>query len=585
MRGKRKLISVRRCKTSSISALVSVMLLSLTTLNPSFLFVADAFASVHTSSLRGMGSFHFSRLNHSRKAYDQQQQQQQQHVFEPIRQHQNPRSLTGQSQELVKLFVDKVNTSICTNSFVSLSLRGVKTRKSSRKKGRNDSGDETSETLRGSIRQVHGRLVRLGNEKKGGQQNIEDSLRLQLTLKYHLATDIVKNIDLADVPETLTSLLLDAAEASEWGVQAIRSNPLQGALLETTEAVWDLNLGSKPSIKRQQVKTGNDPISPTMSHDREKNVPLSKGAEFLRMLGVTTTDGKPRPGMASKLRQCQRFVEIVASLVEKTVRDETSTISVLDMGCGRGYLTFSLHSYLSEKYGGAALVETTGVDVRPKLIAEMSAISEGLGGFFQSLEFETGTIHQLVEKASVLDGPSEDMAENSSSVDILVALHACDTATDDAIYSGIARDADVIVVAPCCHKELRPQLDLHASSKDPILKHAIYRERMAETVTDSLRALLLERAGYKVQVFEFIGGEHTAKNVMITAVKSTRQKDSSDDIEERILSLASDYGIGSQKLAQWMEIGLTLGSELKKKGRQAKPKKILVNRMPRSAEK
>jgi Methyltransferase domain len=272
-------------------------------------------------------------------------------------------------------------------------------------------------------------------------------------------------------------------------------------------------------------------------------------------------------------------VEIVSSLVEKAVPEEmVPEISIIDMGCGRGYLTFSLHSYLAEKYGGSN-VETMGIDVRPKLIAEMSTIASNLGESFSSLKFEEGTIQQIVEQAAAIESDStcQKMASaESSRVEILVALHACDTATDDALYSGIARNASIIVVAPCCHKEVRPQLDLHASTQDPILKHAIYRERTAEIVTDSLRALLLEMAGYKVQVFEFIGGEHTAKNVMITAVKSSHRTGPLPDIEERIRSLAGDYGLRSQKLAQWMRVGLVNGVDRER----FKVKKALVGRMP-----
>jgi hypothetical protein len=204
-----------------------------------------------------------------------------------------------------------------------------------------------------------------------------------------------------------------------------------------------------------------------------------------------------------------------------------------------------------------------GVDVRPKLIAEMSTIVGNLGGSFSSLKFKEGTIQQMVEGTAAFDSDSDSQVALTKSphVEILVALHACDTATDDALYSGIARNAGIIIVAPCCHKEVRPQLDSHASSRDPILQHAIYRERMAETVTDSLRALLLELAGYKVQVFEFIGGEHTAKNVMITAVKSPHKRGTLPDIEERIRSLAGDYGIHSQKLAHWMGVAFVQGNK------------------------
>jgi hypothetical protein len=157
-----------------------------------------------------------------------------------------------------------------------------------------------------------------------------------------------------------------------------------------------------------------------------------------------------------------------------------------------------------------------------------------------------------------------DSDDSNDLLQVLVALHACDTATDDAIWYGIARGVDVIVVAPCCHKQVRPQLDAHYAltrkSGHPlgeILRHGIYRERHSETVTDSIRALLLELAGYKVQVFEFIGGEHTSKNVMLSAVKAqlTSPETKESKIEE-IRSLASFHGIRKQKLADWMGVSL-----------------------------
>ena len=175
-----------------------------------------------------------------------------------------------------------------------------------------------------------------------------------------------------------------------------------------------------------------------------------------------------------------------------------------------------------------------------------------MGGAFDTLAFEQGTIEDIVAQATSLQ-----TTDTKESLDILIALHACDTATDDALWSGICRNADLIVVAPCCHKQIRPQLNAHYSAESnthplaDILKHAVYRERLSETVTDSLRALLLEKAGYKVQVFEFIGGEHTSKNVMITAIKTDSVKDP-EDVERRIQDLASFHGIREQKLAEWL---------------------------------
>lgn len=148
---------------------------------------------------------------------------------------------------------------------------------------------------------------------------------------------------------------------------------------------------------------------------------------------------------------------------------------------------------------------------------------------------------------------------NNQNLDILIALHACDTATDDSLWFGIQRNAKIIVTAPCCHKETRRQLDPYVAQLKhdhplyDVLRHGIYRERIAESVTDSIRALLLEMAGYTVQVFEFIGGEHTSKNVMITAVKrGTPSKTKLVKLRDRLTSLASMHGIRKQKLGDWM---------------------------------
>mmetsp|Transcript_20079 Transcript_20079/g.46953 ORF Transcript_20079/g.46953 Transcript_20079/m.46953 type:complete len:436 (+) Transcript_20079:575-1882(+) len=406
---------------------------------------------------------------------------------------------------------------------------------------------------------------------------------MQLTVKYHGATDICKNFPLSEVPKTIYDLVVgDPAEmASEWGVEAVRAQSIRSAQMVAVDKVCDLispgETGTIGTIRTQAVQNtdGSDAASSSASssasaiatsHDRVKQVPLSNRAEFFQRLGVTRDDGQPKPRMKGKLRQCQKFVEIVGRIVDDCQKQEQKSISVVDMGCGRAYLTFSLHSYLHDRYGS---VTTTGIDVRPKLVAEISGIARSLGESFDSLNFEEGTIEQVVAESSALGSSKEkdnddDDDDDDDSLSVLVALHACDTATDDALYSGIAQNANVIVVAPCCHKQVRPQLNAHFSSTrqthalSSILKHGVYRERMSETVTDSLRALLLEFAGYKVQVFEFIGGEHTSKNVMITAIKSNQKlaKSDTESIRQQIMALAGLHGISRQKLARWMDFDL-----------------------------
>ena len=453
--------------------------------------------------------------------------------------------------ELGWKFVEQVEESLTNKKFVSLILRGAKKKKGQKNK---------SDSLRGSIKRVQGRLIIISSSKKKKGKNVP---LLQITVKYHGATDICKNFQLEDVKKSIYDLMLgDPTEmASEWGIQAVRAQPIQSAQLKTTDQIWDLRFDNKVYLRKEDIE--NDPSTiesattsaVAQSHDRVKQVPLSNQAEFLKALGVTNADGKPKPRMKGKLRQCQKFVEIVGRIVDECQKREQKKISIVDMGCGRAYLTFSLHSYLYERYGS---VSTTGIDVRPKLVAEISNIAQSLGSTFNSLNFEEGTIEQVVARSSTVQKSETD----DDALKILVALHACDTATDDALYSGISQNTDIIVVAPCCHKQIRPQMDHHVSSTreshslSSILKHGVYRERMSETVTDSLRALLLEYAGYKVRVFEFIGGEHTSKNVMITAIKigetvaNDQRTAKARSIWQEILSLASLYGIRHQKLAQ-----------------------------------
>lgn len=493
--------------------------------------------------------------------------------------------------ELGQRFVDQVQKSLEEDNFVSLILRGVKKKKGKKK-------EDEIDLLRGSIRQVQGRLIMISASKKRQKKNVKTRddkvLLLQLTLKYHGATDICRNFQLEAVPKTIYDLILgDPMEmASEWGVQAVRAQPIQSAELTTTNQTWDLRLDGKVSLQKKTVKNtlgteANNPLSIAESHDRVKQVPLSNKSEFLERLGVTNGDGKPKPRMKGKLRQCQKFVEIVGRIVDECQKKEQKKISLVDMGCGRAYLTFSLHSYLQERYGS---VSSTGIDVRPKLVAEISNIARSLGSTFDSLNFEEGTIEKVVARTSAIQKEEIDDA----TLNILVALHACDTATDDALYSGIDQNADVIVVAPCCHKQVRPQLNSHFASVgashplSSILTHGVYRERISETVTDSLRALLLEFAGYKVQVFEFIGGEHTSKNVMITAIKVRDQgaihnrKSNVESKRQEIVSLAGLHGISHQKLAHLMGFKIAADEDLSTHNQMPRgnPNRLSKHRMP-----
>jgi hypothetical protein len=273
---------------------------------------------------------------------------------------------------------------------------------------------------------------------------------------------------------------------------------------------------------------------PAGTHDRAKERPIAAGGSWLHALGVTTATGVVRERLAGKFRQINRFVELLAPLVKAAPLPPDRPIRVADMGCGKGYLTFATWQHFRDVVRCPAQIQ--GVEQRAELVDLCNRTSRECG--CNGLEFTAGAIADLP-----LTG-----------LDVLIALHACDIATDDAIAKGIAAGAALIVVAPCCHRELSPQLTA-PPVLGPALRHGIFHERQAEFVTDALRTLLLEWAGYDTQAFEFISTEHTAKNLMIAAVRRT-QPTEREAAAARVRDFAGFYGVPTQQLARLLEFPL-----------------------------
>jgi len=228
-------------------------------------------------------------------------------------------------------------------------------------------------------------------------------------------------------------------------------------------------------------------------HDRQKSRLIPEDTPFLRSLGISSDRGKVYQASQGKYRQINKFVEILDGLcVGKSIK------TVADMGCGKGYLSFATYSHLVTLQKDISLV---GYELRPKLVTEINSIARlhKLSG----LSFEVGDISQI-------DIPKTDM---------VIALHACDIATDVAIAKGIEVGAELIVVSPCCHKQIRKTMKGNPQIVSS-LSHGIMKERMAEWLTDAIRALLLESKGYKTKIMEFVSLEHTSKNLLITAEKT-----------------------------------------------------------------
>lgn len=313
-----------------------------------------------------------------------------------------------------------------------------------------------------------------------------------------------------------------------------------GTVVTTSRtATVDLRRAGRPHLEVRAVST--PPAE--ASHDRPKERAVDSTQRWLQVLGVTTAEGRVCRGMEAKFRQIHRFVELLDPLlVAAGLKGEGTSapadgepLRLVDMGCGKGYLTFAAHEHLGRESGRP--VRTRGVEVRPELVEAANRHARECG--MEGLEFVAGAITDQVT------GPA----------DVLVALHACDTATDDALAAGIAAGARLLVVAPCCHREVRPQLR-PPRVLEPVLRHGILRERQAEFVTDALRSLLLETAGYEPRVFEFISPEHTAKNLMIAAVRRPSGPEHRERAVGRVRELAGAYGIRRQRLAEHLGVGL-----------------------------
>ena len=327
---------------------------------------------------------------------------------------------------------------------------------------------------------------------------------LSLTFR-HATRDVTKNLALAAGIQWIGERL-----GSEW----------PAALLGTTARDWQLVRSEKTGARLISHKPAATE-APSRVHDISRRGMLDDSAnDWLHGLGVTDAAGKVRVGMADKHRQIDRYLEILSHLAKdcgwaaspESGRDGSGRESprregvasgpgglvFADMGCGKGYLTFGAWHLFCRTW--RQTVRVIGVEARAELVATTRQVAERIGA--AGLDFVCGTIDSA----------------RLPRLDALVALHACDTATDDALRRGIELGARLIVVAPCCHKELRPGM----GKPEPfasVLRHGLMEERLAEWLTDGLRALFLEWAGYRTKLFEFVASEHTPKNLMIAAVR------------------------------------------------------------------
>lgn len=269
-------------------------------------------------------------------------------------------------------------------------------------------------------------------------------------------------------------------------------------LLKTAEADYQVLADKKGRISILRKAATSQQAE--LSHNRKKQYLLEEGipVPFLVKLGVMNREGKVLAPKYDKFRQINRYLEMIEDVADELPKDRT--VRIVDFGCGKSYLTFALYHYLVRIRGMKA--EITGLDLKADVIAHCAALAEEFG--YEGLRFQTGEISRY---------------EGADQADMVVTLHACDTATDAALEKAVRWSARVILSVPCCQHELNRQIANELLS--PMLEHGLIKERFAALATDSIRASLLELAGYRTQLLEFIDMEHTPKNILIRAVRQS----------------------------------------------------------------
>ena len=321
---------------------------------------------------------------------------------------------------------------------------------------------------------------------------------------YHYERrDEVKNYDVEQMLDVLKGMIPDR---------------FLNAVLFTVSDDVTLLISSKGKATIQ-IKKVQECREQSLEHDKQKVRLVNPANPWWCQLGLTTREGKITADMQHKFKQIYKYAEIVESLVKPMKFD--GTVHIADMGAGKGYLTFALYELLTQRLH--LDVDIKGVEIRPDLVLKINEIIKSSG--LKGLEFVESSIE----------------AFQPEKLDVLIALHACDTATDDAIAKGIRAGAELIVCAPCCHKQIRQEME-RSRKVDAITRYGIFMERQAVMITDTIRALMMEYYGYKTQVMEFIEMEHTPKNVLLVGRKTDKTPDRLM-ISKTISDLKRQYGI------------------------------------------
>jgi SAM-dependent methyltransferase len=302
---------------------------------------------------------------------------------------------------------------------------------------------------------------------------------------------VTSNIAAGDVFQTVDALL--------------REGYANITVITTTE-LWQCRITRR---REALVHIQSGDFEQTLEHDRVKQRMLDESDPFLVAVGISTGEGRVKPTKRDKYLQVDDFLRVFQVTIDKEIEagrlkrpTEEHPLRIVDLGCGHAYLTFAVQAWASRVRSWP--VQVTGVDRRDSSVERNRQLAAELR--MNSMTFITGNI--------------ADAQWSGQAPDVVLALHACDTATDDALAWAMQRGARVILAAPCCHHDVQSQVDIAPSAWSLVTRHGILRERLLDVVSDSLRAGIMRAHGYRTDVFEFVGGEHTPRNIMIRGVRT-----------------------------------------------------------------
>ena len=312
---------------------------------------------------------------------------------------------------------------------------------------------------------------------------------------------------------------LDIEAATERIIHLFGSG-MKTAFIRTTAGDIQVTISRRGKV--QQVRHAASRQLSTTQHDRQKQHLIAESTPFLRHVGISTDNGTVRPNARDKFRQVQQFVGVLDHLVAD--HDHATPLRIVDLGCGSGVLTLAAHHHLM---ASGVNVHTIGIDLKGELMAQLNSTVEQLG--WSTIEFVTEAISQWQPKPG-------------AQPDLVIALHACDTATDDAIAQAVAWKSSHLLVAPCCQHDLQRQIDQShiPPGFESLVRHGIVRERLGDLLTDTFRADVLAALGWRTDVIEFVDNQHTAKNIMIRA---SQIGELDEPARTRALQLAAEWSV------------------------------------------